>query len=149
MANAAPATDTTLPVAGETAAGTSPLDFNVGEICTDSNLSGTCASISVNAIPSCTGVVLTAGGTDSDLGAEFATSHVVTTFLLPEISASLNPYLLHDSCPGSAQTKHWRQFLQLWESSHGLVKPILVTIGRFFLQTSRVLGGAELGQDSY
>ncbi|KAJ7580513.1 hypothetical protein C8J56DRAFT_961694, partial [Mycena floridula] len=52
MANAAPATDTTLPVAGETAAGISPLDFSVGEICTDSNLSGTCASINVNALPS-------------------------------------------------------------------------------------------------
>ncbi|KAJ7579502.1 hypothetical protein C8J56DRAFT_961692 [Mycena floridula] len=52
MANAAPATDTTLPVAGETAAGITPLDFSAGEICTDSNLSGTCASINVNAIPS-------------------------------------------------------------------------------------------------
>ncbi|KAJ7586662.1 hypothetical protein C8J56DRAFT_1052009 [Mycena floridula] len=52
MANAAPATDTTLLVAGETVAGTSPLDFNVGKFCTDSNLSGTCAAINVDAIPS-------------------------------------------------------------------------------------------------
>ncbi|KAJ7586704.1 hypothetical protein C8J56DRAFT_1165550 [Mycena floridula] len=52
MANAAPATDTTPSVAGETAAGITPFDFSVGEICTDSNLSGTCVSINVDAIPS-------------------------------------------------------------------------------------------------
>ncbi|KAJ7596421.1 hypothetical protein C8J56DRAFT_1040675 [Mycena floridula] len=52
MENAAPATNTTPSVAGETAAGISPLDFSVGEICTDSNLSGTCVSINVDTIPS-------------------------------------------------------------------------------------------------